>query len=608
MPLADSFKMRHLFLVFPTIVVLLATAAFACGGRCALWQWWLAALITVAIGFWRRPVREGMRTGLVFLAWLAVAWVGCGIAVAPNWFDESVYHIPAVRMLADGWNPLHVRTPESVLRFAGLAAGDCRIDHIVFLPKIVWVFDAVAFHFTGDLFNPMEPVLWFLFPVVALHVWRAMEGARVVWKILSVPLLYCLQFNTAYVIDSVVALSAIGLFLSFEEVLSGKRADVLSLAAYSFWMMGAKTTGLVHGGLFWLVFLVFAFRRREIARRDCKRIAVAGAATALALALACASPFLTSLADYRHPLYPQYTFDRERFPARDMTSEFADCQNDDAAQMGYCGRFVNAFVSPFLARAWYRSRLGRQEFRPQSDTWAHYPTDGDGSSPTRLGMRLAFWFSLLTLLFAARRSFRPMAVMVLLGICAVPSLMVGYVRYVPWWLAPVLLLYVDSAGRRDHLRQGLAFLLVAGMFLLRPCTLLARLSHAAGLMDDKARLAALLEDGARLPSVRPCCSMSTGQLKLMRRQVPALGRAEMLPFSEALAEKVQQEDLRLPGWLFVFDDMEAMHRHASVLPAETVDRIKHVARVFATTAPKLIVGRIGSAFVKQDRRKATDVQ
>ena len=237
-----------------------------------------------------------------------------------------------------------------------------------------------------------------------------------------------------------------------------------------------------------------------------------------------------------------------------------------------------------------------------------FPTDGDGSSPTRLGMRLAFWFSLLTLLFAVRRSFRPMAVMVLLGICAVPSLMVGYVRYVPWWLAPVLLLYVDSAGRRGRLRQGLAFLLVAGMFLLRPCTLLARLSHAAGLVDDRARLAALLEGGASLPPVRPCCSMSAGQLKLMQRQVPALGRAELLPFSEAVAAKVQREGLRLPGWLFVFDDMEEMRRHARAFPAGTVERVKHVLRVSATTVPKLIAGRVISAFGKQDRRNATDVQ
>ena len=253
-----------------------------------------------------------MRTGFVFLAWLAMVWVGCGLAIAPNWFDEIVYHIPAVRMLADGWNPLYVRTPESLLQFAGLEAGDCRIDHIVFLPKIVWVFSAVAYFFTNDLFNPLVPILWFLVPAVLMRIWRTMEGAAIVWKVLVVPLLYCLLLSSAYVVDIVIQLAAIGLLLSFEEVLSGKRVDVLSLAAYSFWMMGAKTNGLVHGGLFWGIFLVFVFWRKTFS----KKLYVVVGAVAVMLMVACASPFLTSLLDYGHPLYPQYTFDQKRFPRR----------------------------------------------------------------------------------------------------------------------------------------------------------------------------------------------------------------------------------------------------------------------------------------------------
>ena len=56
-------RTRHLLLVLPTIVVLLATAAFAFGGRCALRQWWLAAAVAIATGLWRRPAREGIRAG-----------------------------------------------------------------------------------------------------------------------------------------------------------------------------------------------------------------------------------------------------------------------------------------------------------------------------------------------------------------------------------------------------------------------------------------------------------------------------------------------------------------------------------------------------------------
>ena len=215
--------MLRLFLVFPMSVVVLAFLAFCLGGRCAAWQWWLATVLAVASGFWRASVRDGIRRGGLFLAWMAVVWIGCGLAVAPNWFDEAVYHIPAVRMLADGWNPLIDCTPEALLRTTGLSAGDFRVDHVVFMPKIVWVFSAVAYFYTNDVLNPLVPILWFLWPAAIMRVWRTMEGAPLVWRLLAVPLVYCLVFNSAYVVDAVVQLAAIGLLLSFEESLSGRR-------------------------------------------------------------------------------------------------------------------------------------------------------------------------------------------------------------------------------------------------------------------------------------------------------------------------------------------------------------------------------------------------
>ena len=155
--------MRQL-LVFPVSVVVLAFVSFVFGGRCDAWQWWLAAVFAIAAGFWRRPVREGIRTGLSFIAWMAIAWIGCGVIAGAAWTDEVTYHYPAVRMLAGGWNPLRDCTPAAALASSGLLQGECWIDHIVFMPKIVWVFDAEAWFFTGDVFNPLAPILWFLFP------------------------------------------------------------------------------------------------------------------------------------------------------------------------------------------------------------------------------------------------------------------------------------------------------------------------------------------------------------------------------------------------------------------------------------------------------------
>ena len=594
--------MQRLLLIFPTAVVMLASAVFVFGGRCAAWQWWLASAVAVASGFWRRTARDGVRTGLIFLSWMAVAWVGCGLAVAPNWFDESVYHIPAVRMLADGWNPLVDRTPEAVLHAAGLDVGDCRIDHIVFLPKIVWVFDAVAFHFTGDLLNPMVPIMWFLFPAVVLHVWRAMEGTHVVWKFLAVPLLYCLLFNSAYLIDSVVALAAIGLFLSFEEVLSDRRTDVLSLAAYSFWMMGAKTNGLFHGGLFWAVFLVFALWRKKLSK---KLYAVIGT-VALMLVVACASPFLTSLLDYGHPLYPQYTSDQKRFPRREMAWEFATCQNADAAQMGYVGRYVNAFVSPPLARAWYRWWLDKPAFSQESAVWRHYPTDGDGSSPTRRSSRIAFWVSTLLLLFAARKPFRPIALMVLLGIGSAPPLMLGYIRYIPWWLAPILLLYVDSVRRHRRPWQMLALVLLAGTFALRPYTLVKRIEYAAVLVDERRQLLEMLGQDGPLGPMRPCMRASLGELKLVRRHLPALQKAVLLPYSKRREREFRRAHLEVPGKLFFFDEEAKMRQYAFTVKEKTF--MGFLLRVCTRTLPLAIVERIGSIFGKRNKEVGSHVQ
>lgn len=583
--------MRHL-LVFPVLAVVLAFVSFVFGGHCAAWQWWTAAAIAIAAGFWRRPVRDGIRTGLLFLGWMAVAWVGCGLAVAPNWFDEAVYHIPAARILDDGWNPLYVSTPEELLRLTGFAPTDFRVDHVLFMPKIVWVFSAVAYFFTNDVLNPLVPILWFLVPAVLMRIWRSMEGASLVWKILVVPLVYCLLFNSAYVVDVVVQLAAIGLLLSFEEVLSGKRADVLSLAVFSFWMMGAKTTGLLHGGFFWLIFLVFVFVRKM----DWRPVAKVIACVSVLLAVTCSTPYLTSMLNYRHPFYPKYTFDAERFPVRDITEDFITGQNEDADRMGFAGRYANAFVSPTLTRAWYRWRLGKTDFMPRSDNFGHYPNDGDGSSPTRFAMRLAFWSSIASLLFVGRRSFCPIALMVVLGTLAAPLPLLGYIRYIPWWLSPLLFLFVALARGGGRMNAVLACLLLLVVFSIPPYTLPKKIGYTLKLVDERLRTKALLDGVSAASLIRPCWSQSLAQLKMMRREFPALAKGKLLPYSASLADGLRAEDVELPGKLFVFDNEDKMRRMASRIPTDVLGHVKYVLRSGFVTLPKAVGTRVASLF------------
>ncbi len=591
--------MSRLLLVFPIAVVVLAFASFLFGGHCAAWQWWAAAAVAISAGFCRRPARDGMRAGALFLVWMAVAWVGCGLAVAPNWFDEAVYHIPAVRMLAEGWNPIYVNTPEELLRLTGFAATDFRVDHVLFLPKIVWVFSAVAYFFTNDVLNPLVPILWFLVPSVLMRIWQSMDGATRVWKILVVPLLYCLLFNSAYVVDVVVQLAAIGLLLSFEEVLSGRRIDVLSLVAYSFWMMGAKPPGLLHGGLFWAIFLAFAVFRKV----SWRPLAQVVSAVSILLALACATPYLTSIRHYGHPFYPSYSSDEKRFPVRNITEDFITGQNEDAASMGFVGKFVNSYISPPLARAWYRWRLQKQDFMPFSQNYRHYPNDGSGSEPTRRSMRIAFWLSVVLMTVMVAKSFRPLALMIVLGIAVVPLPLMGYIRYIPWWLSPILFLYVGLVrdGKKSRWRYALVGVLLLGLFSIRPYTLMKKIGYTMLLVDERCQLREMLAEKRAFPPIRPYVRFSLAQLKMMRREFPSLARAELLPYSKRREREFRSANLELPGKLFIFDDPKETRRYAYVVPEGTMQRFAHVARICFTTFPIAIVERIGALF--ENRRE-----
>ena len=559
-----------------------------------MWQWWAAAAIAMSAGFWRRPARDGIRTGLLFLGWMAVVWVGCGLAVAPNWFDEAVYHIPAVRMLVDGWNPLYVSTPEELLRLTGFAPTDFRVDHVLFMPKIVWVFSAVAYFFTNDVLNPLVPILWFLVPAVLMRIWRTMECAPVVWKILVMPLVYCLLLSSAYVVDIVIQLAAIGLLLSFEEALSGRRIDVLSLVAYSFWMMGAKTTGLFHGSFFWAIFLVFAIVRKV----DWRPLAKVVALVFVLLAVGCSTPYLTSILNYRHPFYPNYTSDPRRFPIRDITEDFITCQNEAAASIGVFGKYVYSFISPPLARTWYRWRLQKPDFKPYASNWRHHPNDGDGSEPTRRSMRIALWASVALLLFCGRKSFRPLVLMTLLGMAAAPLPMMGYVRYVPWWLLPVLFLYIDLTCGGGRRRMALASIVLLGVFLMRPYTLARKMTDTAKLVEDRHLLQQMLEEKGPLPPMRPSWPPAVAYLKMMRQRFPVLATAELLPYSGSLADGLRGEGAELPGKLFFFADADETRRRANRSPKGALRRVKYMLRVGFVTLPCAVAERIASLWRK----------
>ena len=585
-------ELEHKLWLFPALVVLCASAAFLFGGSCAAWQWHLPLVVVAAWGRWRTARRESVAATALFLAWVAVVWVLCGMVVAPGWFDEGCYHVPAVRMLANGWNPLRTRSPEELAALLGVSMDDCRFWHIAYMARPVWVFNAVAYFFTHDVFHPMLPAFLFVFPATALKLWRTMGERAWWWKLAGCGMLVCISPGTMFVVDAVVALAAVSLFLSFDGALSGRRPDWTTIAVTSFWLMGAKGTGLVHGGIFWCVYLAFAWRDRPLFARSWFCAAVVAAL----LAVCCASPYLTSVYDHGHPFYPKYTFDEKNHPVHDITHDFISDRNKDAKEMGYMGCVVNAYVSPALARAWYRFKTGRDDFCPYSALWRHYPSDTLGATPTRLVPRMLLWIAVATLLVMRRH--RAVVFMVVAGMLALPGPMIGYVRYVPWWQAPALFALMALTGSQAALSRmaritatATAALVVAMLCLAGPWHLAKRLGYEVWLVSRRLELEGMLVSPGRL-KVRPAHPEMRAQLMLMRREWPTLLRADVLPYREGSWEETLVDRTNLPGNFFALDTREEMIRARESFRSRCGNGYVAVLDAAFHAVPRALVNRI----------------
>ncbi len=579
-------------LLFPVLVVLLATATFLVGGTLHAWNWWVPFTAVALVGGWRRHRREQLLGSLGFLVCACAMWLFCGVSVAPGWVDEGWYQIPAVQMLSEGWNPFRERTPEAVAALFGIDVADCRMLHIVYAAKMVWIFDAVAGFFTNDPFNPLVPILFFIVPGACCRIFRSMRGSAWWWKATAVAMLFCMAPNTPYVTDAVVAIAAVGLLLSFEEALAGRGLDVFSLVVYSFWMMGSKTNGMVHGVLFWMLFVacVAIWRRGDFCR--CFR---SGAVAAILLLVANATPYITSALDYGHPLYPRYTIDEKRFPSVDITQDFLTGRNEDAESMSWGGLFVNAYVSPSLARIWYMWRLDKPNFLPHSNNYAHYPNDSDGTCPTRFGMRFAFWFSIVVMVVMRPRTFGPVAAMAVAGIAAVPSQTMGYCRYIAWWQAMPLFAFISlvcATTCRRRLCTGLAVVVALGLFSIRPWTLPRRLNFELSRFGERRSLVRIIESG-EYARVRPLRAWMEAQLHFMRMRIPEMAKMEQLPQKWKRFQLLFSEANLLPGNFFVLENADLMRRENARIIAECGEKgLPRLLRSLCVALPKSLFDRM----------------
>lgn len=454
-------------LLFPTLAVVLANAAFWAGGRVAAWQWWLALGLAIVVAAWRERPASAAKGVVGYLAFMGGAWIYCGLFAPSGSGDEIACHFPAVRLLLAGWNPLHEASCESMASICGLPANSMTFMHILVQPKSATVLNALAHGFMREEFNLTQPAALLLFLPTVLQLLRSMSAfpgwARCAGVVFLVHVLPPNAFNP----DVVAMLASVGLLLAFQRYLSGEGAEPLPLAVFSFWMLTAKPYSTLHCVIFWCVFLATVL----LVRRWDGRIARAGLLAAALFVFAGFSPYGTSWRDHGHPLYPRYG-GNAGLPVAHLTSDFITGRNADAAAMGRLGAFAHAYLSPSLVRGAYARMHARPDFHPSSWNWKQYPNDHKiCDTPLPPARRRILLASLAVLLVFGGAAGRACALAMAAGLFAMPTEMQGYLRYVPWYMSAPLFAMLALAGRLS--RDGATPPRAACLAILPPVLYLA---------------------------------------------------------------------------------------------------------------------------------------
>ena len=438
----ELFPLPVLFLLFPTLTVLFSAVGFLLGFRISGWCGGLGLLGTLALGL--------VGGGSLGKGWRRIGWFVLVVALIFaldefffffSWWDTQAYHLPASKLMLEGWNPVMDATREGMLAATGADPEAFNAYHVAYLPRAGWMWNAVTAALTGNLESGDTLILLAAAALCGLS-WRVSTLLFGVgrWKRFF--------FASLTLLSPGVAASA---FCGAHDGAQYALFLMLLLAACAYRKTGRtgwlsyvfltpvlgcnlKFTGMIcmvlGAAVFTVPMVLGAWRERK--RAKCRKWFVALVAGFGLAGIVGFSPYLTNWANHGGPLYPEHTFSKtEQLPA--MTADF-DLQNDDAAAMGYMGRLVNAYFSKWLAHRYYEWKLGRKPFSPV------FHLDQVGGLGT--GFRVVMCLTLLTLCFTRRWGTPWLLVAILLTTFLQPTKTMGYVRYVPqFWMFPLLVAF-----------------------------------------------------------------------------------------------------------------------------------------------------------------------
>ena len=450
-------------LVFPLLVVLLACVSFLFGGRCAAWQWWTAVAAVVLVPFARRDRwREALAAAGIF----ALLLFALRCLIPPLLWDDTlcvdmpVYHLPMIQLLVEGWNPIADPMAENITAALGLDLWGMAPLHVAFQPKTFAVLSAVAHSFIGDPFALTFPgpfLLWLGVLLAAIRTTRGFVRLALVSGIVCIlPMVDFRMF-----VDQGLAFASCGLLLAMQDALRQKKCDWLALTVWAAWMMNLKLNGVLGAFVFCAVFAAATiWKNRTEWRKWIGRFAAFGCVLVALWGLVSWNPLVTSWRAYGHPLYPFKTVDAGRFPAKDLTWDLGN-GNDDYREMGKLGLLSHAYLSPKATVAFYRWKTGRADFEPDCEWWSLtvFPDDS---------VRAGIWLLFAVLLLVPGGRLWAFAGLVLL--VSVPDRMSGYTRYQPWLSAlGCLALKLGAEWAEERLQPRLVRILsgtaVAVLFL-----------------------------------------------------------------------------------------------------------------------------------------------